>query len=105
MSRLWPVREASQSHYERLRQQVLLGANGLELETAYFDRLGLAGLIAAPAPEARLIATLLGGQRPRWSGFNDPRVETLAAAFAWLTSTVDPQRIPWGRRVMIGTSS
>jgi len=46
MSRFWPVRETSQSDYERLREQVLLGAGQLDLAAARFGRLGLAALIA-----------------------------------------------------------
>jgi hypothetical protein len=67
MSRFWPVRETSQSDYERLREQVLLGAGQLDLAAARFGRLGLAALIARPSAASPMIATVVGGQRPRWS--------------------------------------
>ena len=79
MSRFWPVREVSQSDYERLREQVLLGAGHLDL----------AALIARPSAASPMTATVVGGQRPRWSGFEDPRLEALADAFRLLTSPTE----------------
>ena len=59
MSRFWPVRETSQSDYERLREQVLLGAGQLDLAAARFGRLGLAALIARPSAASPMIATVV----------------------------------------------
>ena len=94
MNRFWPVRETSQSDYERLREQVLLGAGQLDLAAARFGRLGLAALIARPSAASAMIATVVGGQRPRWAGFEDPRLEALADAFRLLTS---PTETSWLR--------
>jgi hypothetical protein len=94
VSRFWPVRETSQSDYERLREQALLGAGQLDLAAARFGHLGLAALIARPSAAAPMIATVVGGHRPRWSGFEDPRLEALADAFGLLTS---PTETSWLR--------
>ncbi len=85
MSRFWPIREAAQSDYERLRRQCLHADDQLDLSLVRFSRLGLAGLIMAPAATSPMLATLVGAARPRWSGFDDPRRQTLAEVFDWLT--------------------
>jgi len=86
VSRFWPVSEASQWDYERLRRQILQADDRLDLSRARFYRLGLAGLITAPAVTSPMLATLVAAARPRWSGFDDPRLQTLAEVFGWLTS-------------------
>lgn len=85
MSRFWPVREAAPLDYERLRRQILQADSQLDLSLARFSRLGLAGLITAPAETTPMLATLVGAARPRWSGFDDPRLQTLAEIFGCLT--------------------
>lgn len=99
MSRFWPPREACQVEYERLREQVLFGGDEVDLASSRLLRLGLAALITSPAAEVRLIASVLGARRPRWSGLEDPRLDALAGVYSLLTrdlksSLVDQPR-PW----------
>jgi hypothetical protein len=44
----------------------------------------LAGLIAWPTSEPVFSGRVLGGKRPRWSPYDDPRMDALAAGFAFL---------------------
>ena len=95
--RFWPVREAAQSDYETLRQQMLAtGALPDCLAAARFSRRGLAGLIAWPAAEPVFVAELVGAARPPWSPYQDPRLDALAAGFAVLldAATTMPTRLP-----------
>jgi hypothetical protein len=84
VSRLWPVAEAAQADYERLRAAALEGAGAAGPAAVRFARRGLAGLIAWPAAEPLFAASVLGAARPAWSPHADPRAEALAAAFALL---------------------
>lgn len=86
MRRFWPVGESAQADYETLREQVLEGADLLNLAAVRFQRLGLAALIASPASAPIWQAQLVGARRPRWSPHDDPRVHALAAGYAWLLS-------------------
>jgi hypothetical protein len=81
----WPVGESAQGDYETLRSHVL-STGGLPgtLAAARFSRWGLAGLIAWPAAEPVFTGPVLGAIRPRWSPQEDPRLDALAAGFAWL---------------------
>ena len=54
------------------------------MSAARFARRGLAGLIAWPASEPVFTGPVLGGTRPRWSPHDDPRMDALAAGFAFL---------------------
>ena len=83
--RFWPAGEAAQADYEVLRAH-LLGTGELpaSLAAARFARRGLAGLIAWPAAEQVFDAELAGARRPRWSPHADPRLDALAAGFAFL---------------------
>ncbi len=81
----WPVGEAAQADYEMLRTHVLtVGALPDSLAAARFARRGLAGLIAWPSAEPVFRAELVGGARPAWSPYADPRVDVLGEAFALL---------------------
>lgn len=81
MSRLWPVGEPAQADYERLRAAVLAGAPLASPEAARFARAGLWGLMRQPAAEPVFVARLLGGGRPAWTPYEDPRLVALAAAY------------------------
>jgi hypothetical protein len=47
-------------------------------------RRGLAGLIAWPVAEPVFHAELVGAARPRWTPYDDPRLDALAAGYAVL---------------------
>ena len=81
MSRLWPVGEAAQADYERLRAAVLAGAPLASAEAVRFARAGLWGLMRRPAAEPVFVARLLGAGRPAWTPYEDPRLAALAAAY------------------------
>jgi hypothetical protein len=80
----WPVGEAAQADYEALRVQALAGEQAASVSAARFARRGLAGLIAWPAAEPVFTGPVLAGTRPRWSPHDDPRLDALAAGFAFL---------------------
>ena len=82
----WPVGEAAQADYEALRADALAAdpAATSSLAAARFDRRGLAGLIVWPSSEPVFNGPVLGGTRPRWSPHDDPRLDALAAGFAFL---------------------
>lgn len=81
----WPIGEAAQADYEALRAHALCpGQLPSSLVAARFSRRGLAGLIAWPASEPVFSGPVLGGLRPRWSPHDDPRLDALAAGFAFL---------------------
>ena len=81
MSRFWPPREAAQVDYERIRERVLSGDDGLELVTIRFQRAGLAGLIARPMSEPFWVARIVGGRRPPWAPHADPRLDALSDGY------------------------
>lgn len=83
--RFWPVAEAAQADYERLRQAAL-GAeqDASELARARFARRGLAGLIAWPTAEPVWLGELVGADRPAWCGADDPRLGALCAVYSFL---------------------
>jgi len=56
----------------------------LSLTATRFARRGLAGLIVWPTSEPVFSGPVLGGARPRWSPYDDPRMDALAAGFAFL---------------------
>ena len=93
MNRFWPVREAAQADYERLREQVLAGACTSGPGAVRFGRFGMAGLITRPSAEPIWLATVLGAVRPRWSPHVDPRLEALADGYQLLFACLrDPGR-------------
>lgn len=75
----WPPSEAAQVDYETLRACTLDG-----LVAARFNRRGLAGLIAWPAAEPVFLPELIGGERPPWTPYLDPRVSALGAGYKLL---------------------
>ena len=82
MSRaLWPVAEAAQSDYERLRAWALAGTPAVGRAAALFERHGLWGLIASPQAEPLFVASVLGASRPAWLPHSDPRALALADGF------------------------
>jgi len=87
--RFWPIAEASQADYERLREAALTGTSLMESLAIRFDRRGLVGLIESPSSEPELAVTLIGARRPPWSPYSDPRLESLAAAFELLLASPD----------------
>jgi hypothetical protein len=92
MSRLFPVGEAAQADYERLREAVLLtGRLPDDVASARFARRGLAGLIAWPEAEPAFVAITVGAERPAWSPHSDPRVEALAAVYGLLLGRGDTE--------------
>ncbi len=90
--RFWPAGEAAQADYEVLRAHVLgTGKLPPSLAAARFAGRGLAGLIGWPAAEPVFDAELAGARRPRWSPHADPRLDVLAAGFAFLLAAGDEQ--------------
>jgi hypothetical protein len=88
----WPIGEAAQADYQALRASALSsGQTPSSLPAARFARRGLAGLIAWPASQPVFTGPVLGGVRPRWSPHDDPRLDALAAGFAFLLG-VDSER-------------
>jgi hypothetical protein len=82
--------EPAQAEYEQLRVHVLEhGRLPASLAAARFARRGLAGLIAWPSGEVVFRAELVGARRPGWTPYADPRLETLADAFAVLLDAAD----------------
>ena len=93
MSRLWPVTDAAQADYERLREAVVsTGRLPDDLASARFARRGLAGLIAWPEAEPVFVAVAVGAARPAWTPHADPRVESLASVYGLLLGADDDDR-------------
>jgi hypothetical protein len=88
VSRFWPPREAAQVDYERIRERVLSGDDGLELVTIRLQRVGLAGLIARPMSEPFWVARIVGGRRPPWSPHADPRLDALADGYRTVLAAI-----------------
>jgi hypothetical protein len=85
--RLWPVAEAARADYEALRAAALLGEPPCdELAAARFARRGLAGVIAWPRSEPVYLGTLVGAERPPWSGAADPREAALGDVYGFLVA-------------------
>ena len=81
MSRLWPIGEACQADYERLRAAVVAGAIPVGSAAARFEREGMWGLIHHPMSEAVFSARLHGAGRPPWTPYGDPRLDALVDAY------------------------
>jgi hypothetical protein len=81
---LWPVGEAAQADYEMLRDAALSGVGLASPVAARFARVGLVGLIVAPAARPAFVAALVGATRPAWTPYEDPRRQALGAAYALL---------------------
>jgi len=78
---LWPVSEAAQADYERLRSLALAGVPALDAAARRFERHGLWGLIDAPQAAPAYLASVVGAERPAWSPYQDPRDQALADGF------------------------
>ena len=91
--RFWPVGEAAQADYETLRAHVLEhGRLPDSLAAARFARRGLAGLIAWPSAEPVFVGRAAGRARgPPWTPHADPRLDALAAGFAFLLDAARPR--------------
>jgi hypothetical protein len=77
----WPVGEAAQADYERLRGLALAGTPAVDLAATRFERHGLWGLIASPQAAPVYVASVVGAERPAWSPYEDPRAVTLADGY------------------------
>lgn len=84
MRRLWPVAEAAQADYERLRAAVMAGTPLASPEAVRFARDGLWGLIRRPGSEPVFVARLRGAQRPAWTPYEDPRLVALSVAYEFV---------------------
>jgi hypothetical protein len=82
----WPISEAAQADYERLRADVLAEQVPASMAWLRFSRYGLAGLIDAPMSAPVFTAALVGAPRPTWSPHTDPRREALAAVYGTLVA-------------------
>lgn len=87
--RFWPIGEAAQADYERLRAAALAGeaVEGL-LAARRFAHRGLPGLISWPRAEPAYLGSVIGACRPPWSGADDPRDARLAEAYGFLLGRV-----------------
>jgi len=96
MTRFWPVAEAAQADYERLRDAVWPGGDlPDDMVSARFRRRGLAGLIAWPDAEAVFWSQVIGATRPAWTPHRDPRVDALASTYRLLLASADcPRQMP-----------
>lgn len=87
--RFWPATDPAQLTYERLREVALAGVVPVGPEAERFQRGGLMALIKGAASNTPpLIATLVAVPRPRWSPYLDPRLDSLADAYALLAAAV-----------------
>jgi hypothetical protein len=91
----WPPVEPAQIDYEALRIHVL-DHDDLpdDLAAARFARRGLAGLIDRPVSDPVFLAELIGAARPAWSAHGDPRLEALAAGYAFLLDAATARPAP-----------
>jgi hypothetical protein len=91
MTPRWPATEAAQADYENLRAAVLAGLTPVGPAASVFAHAGLPGLITHPSSAPIYRATLLGAHRPRWTPHADPRLDDLAAGYAFLVELIpDP---------------
>ena len=93
MRKFWPPADPAQADYERLRAAALAGTQAAESAAARFGRGGLAALIARPVADPVFVAILRGAPRPAWTPHLDPRLEALAAGYAFLLAEADKESI------------
>jgi hypothetical protein len=89
---LWPVGEAAQADYERLRRLALAGTPAVDLAARRFERDGLWGLIACPEATPVYVASVVGAERPRWSPYEDPRALALADGYQIIVAASAAER-------------
>jgi len=89
VTRFWPANEPAQLDYERLREMALAGALIVGPDAERFPRGGLMALITRSRSRVlHQTAILVAVPRPRWSPFSDPRLDSLADAYALLAAAV-----------------
>jgi hypothetical protein len=81
--------DTAQADYEALREAVLCGRPLETLSAARFARRGLAGLIAWPTAEPVYAATVHGAERPPWTPYADPRLDTLVGGYELILNARD----------------
>lgn len=84
MRTLWPVTDRIQAEYESLRALALADADLCGPSAVRFARQGLAGLITWRRIESPFSVSLVGGERPPWTPYADPRLDTLAELYEFL---------------------
>jgi hypothetical protein len=90
--RFWPATNPAQLDYERLREIALAGAPLTGPGAERFERGGLVALIRGPCSSPpRLVAMLVEVPRPRWSPYQDPRLDALADAYDLLAAAAPDQ--------------
>ena len=92
MRAFWPVGEAAQADYERLRTVALDGVTPSTPAWLRFQRHGLVGLITSRASDPVFNVRVVGVTRPPWSPHGDPRLETLAAGYEFILAA-GPDRV------------
>ncbi len=103
MRALWPVGEAAQADYEVLREAALSGVGVASAVAARFARVGLAGLIVAPAAAPMFSAALAGATRPAWTPYDDPRHQALVAAYELVVAVADGEAFRGGQTASTAT--
>jgi hypothetical protein len=89
MMRFWPATDRAQLDYERLREMALAGTSLIGPAATHFQDGGVLALIRHPSSATpQLIAALVEVPRPRWSPYLDPRLDTLADAYAFVEAAV-----------------
>lgn len=91
MRTLWPVTDRIQAEYESLRALALADADLCGPSAVRFARQGLAGLITWRRIESPFSVSLVGAQRPPWTPYADPRLDTLAELYEFLLG-ICPER-------------
>lgn len=87
--RFWPATDPAQLAYEHLREMALAGTPFIGTDAERFERGGLMALIGRRAqPTTPLMATIVEMPRPRWSPYEDPRLEALASAYSLLLAEI-----------------
>ena len=85
----WPAADPAQLAYERLREMALVGTPLIGTDAERFERGGLMALIRRRVrPTTQLVATVVEVRRPRWSPYEDPRLEALASAYSLLLAEI-----------------
>lgn len=82
--RFWPVGEAAQADYEKLREAALSGLPVESLTAARFARRGMTGLISWPLAEPVYTSVLVGAEREPWAPYADARIDSLVAGYELL---------------------
>ena len=84
MRTLWPVTDRIQAEYESLRALALADAELGGPSALRFAQQGLVGLISWRRIELPFSVSLVGAQRPPWTPYADPRLDSTDARYYWL---------------------